>query len=123
MKAIGYSFYNEWSPNFLIIGDGNFYMNGNDIITLVENNKNLNVIILNNLWYASLENHEKNDVVDTTYKKGIDFQKYSEAIWAKNYYKIDSIPEIQQLNNIDFYSWVNILEVIAPFNLDIPLWK
>jgi len=54
MKGIGYAHYNRAAPNFIIMGDGNYYMNGNDILTAVEQGININLIILNNKGYASL---------------------------------------------------------------------
>jgi len=126
MKVIWYAHYNK-SPNFVIMGDWNYYMNGNDILTAVEKKLNINFFILNNKWYSSLSSWRDEylwEIKSTdynNYNNGALFEKIAESMGCC-YLKISQITDINtQLENIDLYNWINIIEVVSDFNESIPL--
>ena len=127
MKIIGYAAYNRSTPNFLFIGDGNFYMNGLDIITAVEQEMNINVVIFNNSWYSSLIRFgeetlwQKYQNTFGKYKRGLHMETFSESLGVPYYHvsKPSDIPKMYK--DIDICNGVNIIEVTLDFDTEIPL--
>lgn len=127
LKAVWYAHYDRKNPTFILTGDGNFYMNGFDIITCIEQWLNINFIVFNNKWYGSLTAHSKKDPnykhkkEFNQYKSALDFRLFAKSVWS-GYFCIKEQSDIFQINkNIDYHSWVNIIEIICGFNDNIPL--
>ena len=128
MKIIGYAAYKKETPNFLFIGDGNFYMNGLDIITAVEQKMNINIILFNNKWYSSLIRYGSSDRIQQEYSdnfgkynSGINMKKFADCLGIP-YFCISQISDIRKMyRTVDLYKWVNLIEIELSFDTLVPL--
>jgi acetolactate synthase-1/2/3 large subunit len=89
-------------PDNLVVafcGDGGFLMNGNELITAVERNANIKIIISNNKSYGTIRSHQLRAFPGRSYGTDLtnpDFKKLAESFGAKAY-RISSAMEAKDL--------------------------
>jgi acetolactate synthase-1/2/3 large subunit len=98
--AIGVSFLCDDSV-FSVNGDGSFMMNLQELQTVVRNNCNIKIIIINNNGYSGVRHgqkaHFRGKSIGTDPSNGLDFPDYSKlaAAFGIKYVKINDYSEIE----------------------------
>ena len=98
--AIGISFLTDGSV-YSVTGDGSFMMNLQELQTVVRNNCNIKIVIINNNGYSGVRHgqkaHFRGKSIGTDPSNGIDFPDYGKiaAAFGINYIKINTYDEIE----------------------------
>ena len=98
--AIGVSFLTDGSV-YSVTGDGSFMMNLQELQTVVRNNCNIKIVIINNNGYSGVRHgqkaHFRGKSIGTDPSNGIDFPDYGKiaAAFGINYIKINTYDEIE----------------------------
>ncbi|MBE5923182.1 MAG: thiamine pyrophosphate-binding protein [Lachnospiraceae bacterium] len=99
--AIGVSFLTK-DTVFSVTGDGSFMMNLQELQTVVRNNSNIKIVIINNNGYSGVRHgqkaHFRGKSIGTDPSNGLDFPDYGKiaAAFGLSYVKIEKYSEIKQ---------------------------